>query len=70
MKVERPEDLIYQTYHMIDWKKEAQTPSVQRCVNCENQMSAVEALVGKDGQRYLGLVSPGEPDRSIWIKAD
>jgi uncharacterized protein with PIN domain len=69
MKVERSEDLIYWTYHMIDWRKAVQTPSAQRCVNCENEMSVVEAIVGKGSQRYLGLVCH-RCERVIWVKAD
>jgi len=68
MKVERPEDLIYRTYYMIDWKQAAQRLSAQRCVNCKNEMSEVEALVEKGNQRYVGLVCHN-CKQVIWIRA-
>jgi uncharacterized protein with PIN domain len=56
MKVERPEDLIFWTYHMFDWSKAKQTHSTQRCVKCDNEMNVVEAVAGKGGQSYSGMV--------------
>jgi uncharacterized protein with PIN domain len=56
MKIERPGDLIYLTYFMLDWGKVEQTDSDQRCTKCGGALRQVEPAIDPKGNRYDGLV--------------
>jgi uncharacterized protein with PIN domain len=67
MKVERPGDLIYLTYFMIDWEEVRQSPAERPCLQCGQQMSKLEASVGKGNLSYAGLVCHG-CKRILWVR--
>jgi len=67
MKIERSGDLIFWTYHMVNWGKVVQTKSDQRCVQCGGQMNAVEAVGDEKGLVYEGLVCHN-CKRVLWVK--
>ncbi len=68
MRVERASDLIYWTYHMINWDKVTQTPSDQKCSECGKPMNKAEQAIDSKGHRYDGYVCHTEK-RVIWVKS-
>lgn len=67
MKIVKAGDLMYMTYFMIDWTKERQTPSDQKCAQCGKPMNMTEQAVDSEGRVYDGYVC--HPDkRLIWVK--
>ncbi|MDV3277027.1 MAG: hypothetical protein LYZ69_01000 [Nitrososphaerales archaeon] len=67
MRIERSGDLIFWTYHMVDWKKTSQEPSGVKCVQCGGEMMKVEPVTDSKGARYDGLVCH-ICKRVIWVK--
>jgi len=69
MKIENPGDLVFWTYHMIDWKKVRQSPSDQKCVQCGGQLIEVEPVSDSKGRNYDGFVCHA-CKRVIWVKTE
>jgi uncharacterized protein with PIN domain len=67
VKVERAGDLMYVTYYMVDWKKEKENPSNQRCPECGKTMGRLEAFVGEGESGYEGLVCHN-CKRLVWLR--
>ncbi len=67
MKIEKAGDLVFWTYHMVDWGKVKQTPSQTRCVQCGGRMMDVEPVEDSAGSRYAGLVCHA-CKRVLWVK--
>ena len=55
VRVERNGDLMYWTYHMMDWTKLDQRPSEQRCVQCGGTLQMIGPAEDSKGRRYDGL---------------
>ena len=68
MRVEKPGDLIFLTYYMVDWNKTRQEPSDLRCAQCGGPMNKVEPVVVEAGRRFDGYVCHSDK-RVIWVKA-
>lgn len=68
MKVEKPSDLIFWTYHMVNWTKAKQTPSVQKCVQCGREMMSVGPVEDSIGSKFEGLVCHS-CKRVIWARS-
>jgi len=49
-------DLLFRTYHMVDWTRVPQTPSQDRCVTCGGAMRRVEPFLDRNGVSYGGRV--------------
>lgn len=69
MKIERSGDLIYWTYHMMDWTKVKQVQSDQRCTECGRPMKDVEPVRDQRGRTYEGLVCHN-CKRVLWVRRD
>jgi uncharacterized protein with PIN domain len=67
VKIERAGDLIYWSYHMVDWTKIQQSCSSQKCVQCGGPMMKVEQVEDAKGSRYDGIVCHA-CKRVIWAK--
>ena len=69
VRVERPGDLIYMTYFMVDWSKVKQEPSLMKCTQCGGPMNKVEPFVDAAGKEYDGYVCHADK-RVIWARAE
>ena len=67
VKIEHSGDLIYHTYHMVDWKKAEQRQSEVRCLQCGGKMNEVEAITDNSGRSYDGLVCHN-CKRVLWVR--
>ncbi len=67
MKIERAEDLIYWTYHMLKWDEVKQDPSDRKCVQCGRPMLEVGPVEDARGTMFLGIVCHN-CKRVIWVK--
>ncbi|HME18479.1 MAG TPA: hypothetical protein VKF15_01940 [Nitrososphaerales archaeon] len=68
MRIERAGDLIFWTYHMLDWGKVRQYPSGQRCVQCGSAMVRVGPMEDARGAKYDGLACH-RCKRVVWVKS-
>jgi uncharacterized protein with PIN domain len=68
VKIQRAGDLVYWTYHMVDWTKVQQSRSSQKCVQCAGPMMKVEQVEDAKGSRYDGIVCHA-CKRVIWAKS-
>jgi len=69
MKIDRSGDLIYWTYHMLDWSRVKQKPSGKMCVECGREMERVEDVTDSKGFKYEGLVCH-HCKRVLWMRLD
>lgn len=69
MKIERSGDLVFWTYHMVDWRKVGQNTSDKQCVECHGPMNSVEQITDSKGLKYDGLVCHS-CKRVIWFRSD
>ena len=67
VKLERAGDLVYWTYHMLDWKALEQSPSDQKCVQCGEQMVTVGPVEDAGGSKYEGLACHS-CRRVLWVR--
>ena len=67
MKVEKPDELIFWTYHMVNWKEAKQAPSGRKCVQCGGEMMVVGPVEDARGSKYEGLVCHS-CKRVIWAR--
>jgi len=68
VKIEKAGDLVFLTYHMLDWSKVEQSPAEQRCVQCGGAMVKVGPMEDMKGEKYDGLAC--HPcKRVIWVRA-
>jgi hypothetical protein len=67
VRIEKPGDLIYMTYFMVDWNQISQTPSGQSCVQCGRQMARAGPVSDAKGDGYYGLVCHS-CKRVIWAR--
>lgn len=67
MKVNNIDELIFYTYYMIDWEKEEQKDSDDKCLQCGGAMKHVIATDGKVS--YDGYVCHN-CKRIVWVKVD
>jgi hypothetical protein len=56
------------TYFMMNWNKEKQILSDQKCIQCGKAMSLLEQLLDYKGEKYTGYVCHRDK-RLIWVKA-
>ena len=68
VRVEKPGDLIFMTYFMVDWNKAKQEPSELRCAQCGGLMNKVEPVEDATGKKYDGYVCHADK-RVIWARA-
>ena len=69
MRIERAGDLMFVTYFMVNWEKEATVPSGRKCAECRREMGGLEAVVGSGEVEYEGLVCHS-CKRLLWMKKD
>ena len=67
MKVKQAGDLIFMTYHMVDWKSEPQANSRRACSECGREMRMIVAEVGDKRVTYEGLACHS-CKRLTWVK--
>lgn len=68
VKAERPGDLTYLTYYMVDWAKTGQSPSDVRCMQCGGEMKKVEPVTDGSGRAYDGMVCHS-CKRVLWVRS-
>jgi len=56
------------TYFMMNWDKEKQVSSDQKCTQCGKTMNRMERSVDYRGLKYTGYVCHTDK-RLIWVKA-
>lgn len=49
-------DLLFQTYYMVDWEKAVQSKSASKCVTCGGEMKKVAPVRDRSGRLYDGMV--------------
>jgi len=59
---------MHTTYFMMNWDKEKQISSDQKCAQCGKTMNLVERPIEYRGQKYTGYVCHTDK-RLIWVKA-
>jgi uncharacterized protein with PIN domain len=69
LKVDKPGDLIFQTYFMVDWNRTEQSATNEKCVQCGGDLRKVEGVTDKNGRRYEGRVCHS-CKLVIWMKSD
>jgi ribosomal protein S27AE len=59
---------MHMTYFMMNWDKEKQTSSNQKCSQCGKTMNLAEQSIDYRGKEYVGYVCHTDK-RLIWVKA-
>ena len=69
VKIDSASDLVFVTYHMVDWGKIEQHQSSHRCVQCGGLMAKVEQAEDRMGRKFGGLACH-TCKRLIWLRED
>jgi hypothetical protein len=69
LEIDDAGELIFRTYHMMDWKVVPQTASDKLCVSCGGAMEKADPVRDKKGLVYDGFVCH-RCKVVFWLKRD